>query len=161
MPYPDDTCRAQEIARHFEHKAGEDYELVLEAIDTMTCVAWYINDMKRKHEHAIRQQVGTEGTPGTHHRDSGWHQVRWDGHHARGADTPVSMQEIQSLLLGWKGPDLTSYGELVLEGTFRTQRVRHDRALFLFDKALLITKRRGDHYVYKSHIPVRDKDRRL
>uniref|UniRef100_A0A8C5X303 Uncharacterized protein n=1 Tax=Malurus cyaneus samueli TaxID=2593467 RepID=A0A8C5X303_9PASS len=91
--------------------------LVLEAIDTMTCVAWYINDMKRKHEHAIRQQ------------------------------------EIQSLLLGWKGPDLTSYGELVLEGTFRAQRVRHDRALFLFDKALLITKRRGDHYVYKSHIP--------
>ncbi|KFP70196.1 Pleckstrin homology domain-containing family G member 3, partial [Acanthisitta chloris] len=47
----------QEIARHFEHKAGDDYELVLEAIDTMTCVAWYINDMKRKHEHAIRQQV--------------------------------------------------------------------------------------------------------
>ncbi|NXU16459.1 PKHG3 protein, partial [Pardalotus punctatus] len=107
----------QEIARHFEHKVGDDYELVLEAIDTMTCVAWYINDMKRKHEHAIRQQ------------------------------------EIQSLLLGWKGPDLTSYGELVLEGTFRAQRVRHDRALFLFDKALLITKRRGDHYVYKSHIP--------
>ncbi|NXQ37886.1 PKHG3 protein, partial [Catharus fuscescens] len=107
----------QEIARHFEHKAGDDYELVLEAIDTMTCVAWYINDMKRKHEHAIRQQ------------------------------------EIQSLLLGWKGPDLTSYGELVLEGTFRAQRVRHERALFLFDKALLITKRRGDHYVYKSHIP--------
>ncbi|NWW36706.1 PKHG3 protein, partial [Panurus biarmicus] len=107
----------QEIARHFEHKAGDDYELVLEAIDTMTCVAWYINDMKRKHEHAIRQQ------------------------------------EIQSLLLGWKGPDLTSYGELVLEGTFRAQRVRHDRALFLFDKALLITKRSGDHYVYKSHIP--------
>lgn len=35
---------------------------MLEAIDTMTCVAWYINDMKRKHEHAIRQQVGTGGT---------------------------------------------------------------------------------------------------
>ncbi|NXU49490.1 PKHG3 protein, partial [Turnix velox] len=107
----------QEIAKHFEIKSGEDYELVLEAIDTMTCVAWYINDMKRKHEHAIRQQ------------------------------------EIQSLLLGWKGPDLTSYGELVLEGTFRVQRVRHERAVFLFDKTLLITKRRGDHYVYKSHIP--------
>ncbi|NXW10712.1 PKHG3 protein, partial [Fregetta grallaria] len=108
----------QEIAKHFEHKSGDDYEVVLEAIDTMTCVAWYINDMKRKHEHAIRQQ------------------------------------EIQSLLLGWKGPDLTSYGELVLEGTFRVQRVRHERAVFLFDKTLLITKRRGDHYVYKSHIPV-------
>uniref|UniRef100_A0A672U576 DH domain-containing protein n=1 Tax=Strigops habroptila TaxID=2489341 RepID=A0A672U576_STRHB len=108
----------QEIAKHFEHKSGDDYEVVLEAIDTMTCVAWYINDMKRKHEHAIRQQ------------------------------------EIQSLLLGWKGPDLTSYGELVLEGTFRVQRARHERAVFLFDKTLLITKRRGDHYVYKSHIPV-------
>ncbi|NXW85791.1 PKHG3 protein, partial [Alopecoenas beccarii] len=107
----------QEIAKHFEHKSGDDYEVVLEAIDTMTCVAWYINDMKRKHEHAIRQQ------------------------------------EIQSLLLGWKGPDLTSYGELVLEGTFRMQRVRHERTVFLFDKTLLITKRRGDHYVYKSHIP--------
>ncbi|XP_026706245.1 pleckstrin homology domain-containing family G member 3-like [Athene cunicularia] len=107
----------QEIAKHFEHKSGDDYEVVLEAIDTMTCVAWYINDMKRKHEHAIRQQ------------------------------------EIQSLLLGWKGPDLTSYGELVLEGTFRVQRVRHERSVFLFDKTLLITKRRGDHYVYKSHIP--------
>ncbi|XP_074698191.1 pleckstrin homology domain-containing family G member 3 isoform X2 [Strix aluco] len=107
----------QEIAKHFEHKSGDDYEVVLEAIDTMTCVAWYINDMKRKHEHAIRQQ------------------------------------EIQSLLLGWKGPDLTSYGELVLEGTFRVQRVRHERAVFLFDKTLLITKRRGDHYIYKSHIP--------
>lgn len=73
----------------------------------------------------------------------------------------MSVQEIQSLLLGWKGPDLTTYGELVLEGTFRAQRVRHDRALFLFDKALLITKRRGDHYIYKSHIPVRDNDGRL
>lgn len=163
FPCPAATCCAQEIARHFEHKAGEDYELVLEAIDTMTCVAWYINDMKRKHEHAIRQQVGTGGTPGTHRRGGGWHQVTRDGQCGRGADAPVSVsvQEIQSLLLGWKGPDLTSYGELVLEGTFRTQRVRHDRALFLFDKALLITKRRGDHYVYKSHIPVRDKDRRL
>nr|XP_013802181.1 PREDICTED: pleckstrin homology domain-containing family G member 3 [Apteryx mantelli mantelli] len=107
----------QEIAKHFEHKTGDDYEVVVEAIDTMTCVAWYINDMKRKHEHAIRQQ------------------------------------EIQSLLLNWKGPDLTTYGELVLEGTFRVQRVRNERAFFLFDKALIITKRRGDHYVYKNHIP--------
>lgn len=113
------TTFLQEIAKHFEHKSGDDYEVVVEAIDTMTCVAWYINDMKRKHEHAIRQQ------------------------------------EIQSLLLQWKGPDLTTYGELVLEGSFRAQRARSERAVFLFDKLLLITKRRGDHYVYKSHIPVR------
>uniref|UniRef100_A0A8B9CAR5 Pleckstrin homology and RhoGEF domain containing G3 n=1 Tax=Anser brachyrhynchus TaxID=132585 RepID=A0A8B9CAR5_9AVES len=107
----------QEIAKHFERKSGDDYEVVVEAIDTMTCVAWYINDMKRKHEHAIRQQVGHGG------------------------------------LGGGTGPDLTSYGELVLEGTFRVQRARSERAVFLFDKLLLITKRRGDHYVYKNHIP--------
>lgn len=31
--------------------------MVEEAIETMTGVAWYINDMKRKHEHAVRLQV--------------------------------------------------------------------------------------------------------
>lgn len=66
----------------------------------------------------------------------------------------LSGQEIQSLLLNWKGPDLTTYGELVLEGTFRVQRVRNERTFFLFDKTLLITKKRGDHFIYKSHIPV-------
>ncbi|KYO25885.1 pleckstrin-like proteiny domain-containing family G member 3 [Alligator mississippiensis] len=106
----------QEIAKHFD-LAESGYEVVEEAIDTMTCVAWYINDMKRKHEHAVR------------------------------------LQEIQSLLLNWKGPDLTTYGELVLEGTFRVQRVRNERTFFLFDKTLLITKKRGDHFIYKSHIP--------
>lgn len=35
-------------------------ELVEEAIVSMTAVAWYINDMKRKQEHAARLQV----TPG-------------------------------------------------------------------------------------------------
>uniref|UniRef100_A0A8C8VP23 Uncharacterized protein n=1 Tax=Pelusios castaneus TaxID=367368 RepID=A0A8C8VP23_9SAUR len=93
------------------------FEVVEEAIDTMTGVAWYINDMKRRHEHAVR------------------------------------LQEIQSLLLHWKGPDLTTFGELVLEGTFRVHRVRNERAFFLFHRILLITKRRGDHFIYKSHIP--------
>eukprot|EP00079_Xenopus_tropicalis_P017426 XP_004917342.2 PREDICTED: pleckstrin homology domain-containing family G member 3 isoform X5 [Xenopus tropicalis] len=106
----------QEIAKHLDVKV-EGYEVLEEAIETMTGVAWYINDMKRKHEHAVRQQ------------------------------------EIQSLLLNWKGIDLTAYGELVLEGTFRLQRARSERTFFLFDKALFITKRRGDHYVYKTHIP--------
>lgn len=63
------------------------------------------------------------------------------------------LQEIQSLLINWKGPDLTIYGELVLEGTFRVHRVRNEKTFFLFDKALLITKKRGDHFVYKGHIP--------
>ncbi|XP_016117046.1 pleckstrin homology domain-containing family G member 3-like [Sinocyclocheilus grahami] len=62
------------------------------------------------------------------------------------------MQEIQSLLINWKGPDLTTYGELVLEGTFHVHRAKNERTLFLFDKMLLITKKRGEHYVYKTHI---------
>ena len=46
----------QEIARHYDpEEIG--YEVIQEAIDTMTGVAWYINDMKRKHEHAVRLQV--------------------------------------------------------------------------------------------------------
>ncbi|XP_072545855.1 pleckstrin homology domain-containing family G member 3 [Salminus brasiliensis] len=105
----------QEIAKHFDPEE-DGYDVVEEAIDTMTGVAWYINDMKRKHEHAVR------------------------------------LQEIQSLLINWKGPDLTTYGELVLEGTFHVHRAKNERTLFLFDKMLLITKKRGEHYVYKTHI---------
>ncbi|XP_016517631.1 pleckstrin homology domain-containing family G member 3 isoform X5 [Poecilia formosa] len=105
----------QEIAKHFGPQK-DGYDVVEEALYTMTWVAWYINDMKRKHEHAVR------------------------------------LQEVQSLLVNWKGPDLTTYGELVLEGTFKVPRARHERTLFLFDRMLLITKRRGEHFVYKTHI---------
>nr|XP_005987965.2 PREDICTED: pleckstrin homology domain-containing family G member 2-like [Latimeria chalumnae] len=63
-----------------------------------------------------------------------------------------ALQEVQNLLLSWKGPDLCAFGELVLEGVFRVQRVKKERALFLFDKMLLITKKRGEQYVYKTHI---------
>ncbi|XP_066529562.1 pleckstrin homology domain-containing family G member 3 [Hoplias malabaricus] len=105
----------QEIAKHFDPEE-DGYDVVEEAIDTMTGVAWYINDMKRKHEHAVR------------------------------------LQEIQSLLINWKGPDLTTYGELVLEGTFHVHHAKNERTLFLFEKMLLITKKRGEHYVYKTHI---------
>ncbi|XP_056150504.1 pleckstrin homology domain-containing family G member 1 isoform X2 [Lampris incognitus] len=104
-----------EIANHME-KDTETYEVVQEAIDTMQRVAWHINDMKRKHEHAVR------------------------------------LQEIQSLLTNWKGPDLIGYGELVLEGTFRLQRAKNERTLFLFDKLLLVTKKREETYTYKAHI---------
>ncbi|EGV99770.1 Pleckstrin-likey domain-containing family G member 3 [Cricetulus griseus] len=109
----------QEIAKHFDEEE-DGFEVVVDAIDTMTCVAWYINDMKRRHEHAVR------------------------------------LQEIQSLLINWKGPDLTTFGELVLEATFRVHRVRNERTFFLFDKILLITKKRGDHFVYKGHIPAKE-----
>lgn len=104
-----------EIENHLD-KDTEGYDVVLDAIDTMQRVAWHINDMKRKHEHAVR------------------------------------LQEIQSLLTNWKGPDLTSYGELVLEGTFRIQKAKKERTLFLLDQLLLITKKRDDTFTYKAHI---------
>lgn len=58
MLTPGSVCgpRVQEIANHME-KDTETYEVVQEAIDTMQRVAWHINDMKRKHEHAVRLQV--------------------------------------------------------------------------------------------------------
>ncbi|KAJ8355623.1 hypothetical protein SKAU_G00184170 [Synaphobranchus kaupii] len=104
-----------EIANHLE-KGTETYDVVQEAIDTMQRVAWQINDMKRKHEHAVR------------------------------------LQEVQSQLSSWKGPDLISYGELVLEGTFRIHRAKNERTLFLFDRLLLVTKKREETYTYKAHI---------
>ncbi|KAM3910903.1 pleckstrin homology domain-containing family G member 2 [Leptodactylus fuscus] len=105
----------QELAKHFD-KNVPGYEVMEEAIITMTAVAWYINDMKRKQEHAVR------------------------------------LQEIQSKLVNWQGPDLSGFGELILEGTFRVQRVKKERAFFLFSKMLLITKKRMDLFIYKMHI---------
>ncbi|XP_029923211.1 mucin-5AC-like isoform X3 [Myripristis murdjan] len=105
----------QELSKHFD-KSDPGYEVVEDAIITMTAVAWYINDMKRKQEHAVR------------------------------------LQEIESLLVNWTGPDLSGFGELVLEGSFRVQRVKKERAFFLFDKMLLIAKKRLEHFVYSTHI---------
>lgn len=48
----------QELGKHWAE--GPDTggrEMVEEAIVSMTAVAWYINDMKRKQEHAARLQV--------------------------------------------------------------------------------------------------------
>ncbi|TNN37943.1 Pleckstrin y domain-containing family G member 3 [Liparis tanakae] len=61
-------------------------------------------------------------------------------------------QEVQSLLLNWAGLDLASYGELVLEGSFKVHRAKNQRTLFLLERLLLITKRRGEHYVCQSSI---------
>ncbi|XP_010892139.2 uncharacterized protein plekhg2 isoform X1 [Esox lucius] len=105
----------QELAKHFD-KSDPGYEVVEDAIIAMTAVAWYINDMKRKQEHAVR------------------------------------LQEIESLLTNWTGPDLSGFGELVLEGSFRVQRVKKERAFFLFDKMLLIAKKRLEHFIYSTHI---------
>ncbi|XP_071352033.1 pleckstrin homology domain-containing family G member 2 [Trachinotus anak] len=105
----------QELSKHFD-KSAPGYEVVEDAIITMTAVAWYINDMKRKQEHAVR------------------------------------LQEIESLLVNWSGPDLSGFGELVLEGSFKVHRVKKERAFFLFDKMLLIAKKRLEQFVYSTHI---------
>ncbi|TDH15412.1 hypothetical protein EPR50_G00031250 [Perca flavescens] len=109
----------QELSKHFD-KSAPGYEVIEDAIITMTAVAWYINDMKRKQEHAVR------------------------------------LQEIESLLVNWSGPDLGGFGELVLEGSFKVQRVKKERAFFLFDTMLLIAKKRLEQFVYSTHIFVKD-----
>ncbi|XP_061683115.1 pleckstrin homology domain-containing family G member 2 isoform X2 [Syngnathoides biaculeatus] len=105
----------QELAKHSD-KSEAAYAAVEDAIITMTAVAWYINDMKRKQEHAVR------------------------------------LQEIQSLLVNWSGPDLNGFGELVLESSFKVHKVKKERAFFLFDKMLLIAKKRAERFVYSTHI---------
>lgn len=65
---------------------------------------------------------------------------------------------MQRRLGGWTGPELTAFGELVLEGSFRGgggggPRLRGgERLLFLFSRMLLVAKRRGPEYTYKGHI---------
>lgn len=51
-------CAGQELGKHWAEGPGAGgREMVEEAIVSMTAVAWYINDMKRKQEHAARLQV--------------------------------------------------------------------------------------------------------
>ncbi|XP_014605702.1 PREDICTED: uncharacterized protein LOC106787664 isoform X1 [Polistes canadensis] len=65
----------------------------------------------------------------------------------------VRVQEIQSLLYGWSGPDLTTSGELIAEGRFRMRGAKAPRHAFLFDRMLLLTKKKEDGLlVYKAHI---------
>lgn len=67
----------------------------------------------------------------------------------------VRVQEIQSLLYGWPGPDLTTSGELVAEGRFRMRGAKAPRHAFLFDRMILLTKKKEDGLlVYKAHIMV-------
>lgn len=67
----------------------------------------------------------------------------------------VRVQEIQSLLIGWQGEDLTTYGELVAEATFKLFGNKTFRHLFLFDKMLLVVKKKDDSlFTYKAHILV-------
>ena len=59
-------------------------------------------------------------------------------------------------MLYLQGDDLNKYGRLVLEDQFRVSGARDPRIFFLFEKLLLVTKRREDgEYYCKSHFEVR------
>ncbi|XP_042893187.1 uncharacterized protein LOC122267221 isoform X2 [Penaeus japonicus] len=104
------------IVKHFE-KECSGYSEIWNALSAMTGMAHHINDMKRRHEHAVR------------------------------------VQEIQSLLYGWQFEDLTTYGELAAEGTFRMWGAKGLRHVFLFDKMILIAKKKEENILmYKTHI---------
>ncbi|XP_068245690.1 uncharacterized protein [Palaemon carinicauda] len=104
------------IVKHFE-KDCSGYSEIWNALSAMTGMAHHINDMKRKHEHAVR------------------------------------VQEIQSLLYGWQFEDLTTYGELAAEGTFRMCGAKGVRHIFLFEKMILIAKKKEENtLMYKAHI---------
>ncbi|XP_069682760.1 uncharacterized protein GEFmeso isoform X2 [Periplaneta americana] len=106
----------QNIVKHYVYEA-EGYKDIVDALSAMTGMAHHINNMKRKHEHAVR------------------------------------VQEIQSLLYGWEGEDLTTFGELCAEGAFRMYGAKALRHAFLFDRMLLITKKKEEGILsYKTHI---------
>ncbi|CAG2105283.1 unnamed protein product [Medioppia subpectinata] len=106
----------QNIVKYTD-KETNDYIDVRNALSVMTNIAIHINDMKRKHEHAVR------------------------------------VQEIQSLLYNWPGQDLTTYGDLQCEGSFRMFGAKGFRHLFLFDRMLLMTKKKDDGSLsFKTHI---------
>ena len=58
-------------------------------------------------------------------------------------------------LFFFQGDDLTTYGDIVLEGELRLQGAKNDRLIFLFDKMILVTKRQDGFLVCKANIKVR------
>ncbi|XP_064600922.1 uncharacterized protein LOC135467092 [Liolophura sinensis] len=98
----------QNIVKHYESDLP-GYDTLTTALGHMTHMAHHINEMKRRHEHAVR------------------------------------VQEVQSQLEDYAdGPDLSTLGELVLEGSFRLLGAKASRSVFLFEKGILITKRKEE-----------------
>ncbi|XP_048258971.1 uncharacterized protein LOC124124556 isoform X2 [Haliotis rufescens] len=95
----------QNILKFFD-KDKTGYETLNKAFKHMTEMAHHINEMKRKHEHAVR------------------------------------IQEIQSQLEEYGGEDLIRLGELVLEGPFRVYGAKASRQVFLFEREILISKKK-------------------
>ncbi|GMT11275.1 hypothetical protein PFISCL1PPCAC_2572 [Pristionchus fissidentatus] len=65
------------------------------------------------------------------------------------------VDQLQRILTQWSNqqtPDLTTYGELLLEAQFRLAGAKTTRQLFLFEEMLLIAKQRSGHLVVKDFI---------
>ncbi|KAF8385004.1 uig-1 [Pristionchus pacificus] len=65
------------------------------------------------------------------------------------------VDQLQRILTQWSNqqtPDLTAYGELLLEAQFRLSGAKTMRQLFLFEEMLLIAKQRSGHLVVKDFI---------
>ncbi|KAF1751173.1 hypothetical protein GCK72_017727 [Caenorhabditis remanei] len=65
--------------------------------------------------------------------------------------------QLQSTLQKWKADEiqisnLSAYGDLLLEASFRQAGSKTTRLLFLFEEMLLIVKQRGSNYVCKDYI---------
>lgn len=97
----------QNILKHYDEEK-EGFDVLCQALTHMTSMAQHINEMKRKHEHAVR------------------------------------IQEIQSQLLEYDGADLTTLGDLIIEGSLRICGTKTYRQVFLFEKAVLITKKKEE-----------------
>ncbi|XP_067681859.1 uncharacterized protein [Haliotis asinina] len=95
----------QNILKFFD-KDKPGYDTLNKAFKHMTEMAHHINEMKRKHEHAVR------------------------------------IQEIQSQLEEYAGEDLIRLGDLVLEGPFRVYGAKASRQVFLFEREILISKKK-------------------
>ena len=130
----------QNIVKHCDRNTS-GYSDIIVALSAMTGIAHHINDMKRKHEHAVRVQEVQSLLDGWPVMNKFITKVR-------------STFQCPNVLI--QGEDLTTYGELVAEGAFRMYGAKAPRHVFLLDKMLLICKRKEDGTLgYKAHIMVK------
>ncbi|CAD6186583.1 unnamed protein product [Caenorhabditis auriculariae] len=100
----------------------EEMVVVKKAHETMTTQASRINEEKKKAEHTER------------------------------------VTQLQTALQKWRVDEqiqtsnLSAYGDLLLEASFRQAGSKTSRLLFLFEEMLLIVKQRGSSYVCKDYI---------
>ena len=66
----------------------------------------------------------------------------------------LRVNEIQSMLVGWQGQDLNSFGELLRHEQLKIKGYRRERQVFLFEKLFLVAKLEDEQYIQPMHILV-------